>query len=516
MILRRAYGGLNVLRTQALAFWEIWPLAGLALAMTLVYLRAPHVIGLPYDDSYISLTFARNLAEHGFLTFDGREASAGATSVLHVAVLAVPIKLGLSPVHASLAAGIVAQIGLVLATYWLAWTIFRDRLTAALAGFSIAVMGYVVADALNGMETSLFLLVSTAAAAALFGARNERGMLAAGVLAALAVLCRPEGGLLVAAMGLYYAVDPERAGPLLSPGSLRRLILLGAPALLTLVALSIFYGAATGSLAPGTASAKLQFFREFDAPLRIRFDMTLAALGNFSGPVLPWLALAGYGASRRQALVFAFFWCAFFVLYLMLFPGGLGHYWYRYMHVFLPPIAVFASAGAVSLLRGRSFRAWDVVPIALIGSMLAGAMVLQYNSFRNHYADDVTVNEQRQVGLARYLSETVPPGDTIATHDIGAIGYFSGRELIDLVGLINPDAVDYHDGRRLREYVDSVQPDYIVVLPSWEDRYLQLGLTKDPALFELIAVFDTPGREPFIVYRTHYESRLPVGVTRPP
>src|SRR4029077_20186478 len=101
-------------------------------------------------------------------------------------------------------------------------------------------------------------------------------------------------------------------------------------------------------------------------------------------------------------------------------------------------------------------------------------------------------------GLARYLRDTVPPGDTIATHDIGAIGYYSDRKGIDLVGLVNSDAVDYHKGRRLREYVDKVQPDYIVVLPSWEDRYLQLGLTKDPLLFEQIAVFPAPGREPFI------------------
>jgi hypothetical protein len=490
-------------RTWLLSYGELLPLMGLALALTLAYLLTAPVFGLPFDDSYISLLFARNLANHGFLTFDGESASAGATSLLHVAILALPIKLGAEPVKASVATGVVLHLALVPAVYWLARVIFRDRLASALAGASVAVMGYLAFDALNGMETTLFLLVSTLAAAAFLSARDDRRLLLAGALGALAVLSRPEGVLLIGAMALYDLLDPAREEPLVSPGTARRLALLGAPGAAALLGLALFYWATTGSFTPGTATAKLLFFREFELPLQTKFEMANGGVGNFIAPVLPWLALAAFGARRREALLFALFWAAFIVMYFALFPGGLTHYWYRYQHVFLPPIAVFAAGGLVSLARGRAFRTADLLATGLVGVVLVGAVAFQYESFRDNYAEDMELSQGRQVAMARYLNELVAPGESVATHDIGAIGYYTEREVIDLVGLVNPDVIEYHDGRRLWAYVDQARPDYLVAFPSWDRFFLHLGIEDAPQLFEEVRVFPG-GVEPFVVYRVHY------------
>ena len=489
--------------SHALARWEIWPLAGFAFALTLVYLEAASTLGLPFDDGYISLQFARNLADHGFLTFDGETASAGATSLLHVAVLAVPIKLGVEPVKASVSVGIALHLSLVLSVYWLGWSIFKDRIVASLSAASVGVVGYLVLDALNGMETTLFLTVSTAALATFFSARSERALLATGVLVAFAVLTRPEGVLLLGAIGLYYIVDPKREETLITLPAVRKMALLAGPTAIVLAGLAVFYWSTTGSFTPGTATAKLLFFREFEGSFQGKYGAAQGGVANFIAPILPWLALAAFAVRRREALVFAFFWVAFIIMYYALFPGGLTHYWYRYQHIFLPAIIVFGSAGLVSLVRGRAFRLWDVVSAGVVGVVLLAAVALQYDAFRNHYAFDVNLNDSRGVALATYLRVEVPPGATIATHDIGAIGFYSDREVIDLVGLIEPEAVDFHDGRRLREYVDDVQPDYIVVFPSWEDHFLRIGLTEDPELFEQIRSFPG-GVEPFVVYKTHY------------
>lgn len=490
-------------RSWLLAYWELLPLAGFALALTLVYLLSAPVFGLPFDDSYISLQFARNLARYGFLTFDGETASAGATSLLHVAILTVPIKLGVEPVKASVAVGVILHVSLVPVVYWLGWTIFKDRLVAVLSGASVGIIGYLAFDALNGMETTLFLVVSTAAAAAFLGAKDERGFLVAGVLAALAVLTRPEGVLLLGAMGLYYLVNPGREESVASLPTARRLALLAGPSAAALIGLALFYWATTGSFTPGAATAKLLFFREFDQSLQFKFNLARNGLVDFLAPVLPWLALAAFAVRRRETLLFAFFWVAFILMYYMLFPGGLTHYWYRYQHVFLPAIVVFGSAGLVSLVRGWKFRAWDILSAGVVGAVLLGAVVFQYENFRNHYAYEVNLNETRQVGLARYLRDVVPPNGTIAAHDIGAISFYSEREVVDLVGLVNPDVIDYHDGRRLREYVDRVQPSYIVVFSSWEQAFLRLGLLDEPKLFEEVRVFPG-GVGSFVVYRTHY------------
>lgn len=486
--------------------WEVAPIAAFALAVALVYLYSASELALPFDDSYISLHFARNLAAHGFLTFDGENASGGATSLLHVLLLALPIKLGVDPVRTSVGLGLLLHVALVPAVYWLGWTVYRDRLAASIAAVSIGAIGYLALDALNGMETTLFLLVSTLATAAFLRAlraSNEQAYLVAGALAALAVLTRPEGGLLLAAMVAYYAADPEREGALPSWQSVRRLAALAAPSVLVLAALAIFYWVTTDALTPGTATAKLYFFREFEGSLNGRFNVAQAAVANFIAPLLPWLALAAFGIRRREALLFALFWVGFILLYYMLFPGGLGHYWYRYQHIFLPALAVFAGGGLASLLRGRNWRPWDVAFAGAIGVVLLAAVAFQAESFRNHYAFEIDLNVARQIAIAQELEAISSPGETIAAHDIGAIGYFTDREVIDLVGLINPDVVDYHEGRRLRAYVDEVRPDYIVIFDSWW-QLLRLELERDPETFEELFVSQPDLREPFRVYRTHY------------
>lgn len=328
-------------------------------------------------------------------------------------------------------------------------------------------------------------------------------MLLAGVLAALAVLSRPEGVLVLGAMALYYAIDPDRELPLLSTAHARRLAALCGPSAALLIGLAVFYGVTTGSVTPGAATAKLFFFREFDLPLQTKFSMTQAGVGNFIAPILPWLALAAFGVRRREALLFAVFWAAFVIMYYALFPGGLTHYWYRYQHVFLPAIAVFAAGGLVSLVRGRTFRVWDALAGGLVGVVLLGAVLFQYESFRDNYVHEVALNEGRQVGLALFLRDTMAPGETVATHDIGTIGYFSEREVLDLVGLVNPDVVDYHDGRRLWQYIDQERPEYLVVFPSWDDFFLKLGVAEAPQVFEELRVFPG-GFEPLVVYRVHY------------
>lgn len=491
-------------RSWLLRHGEVLLAMGLALGLTLVYLQSADVVGLPFDDSYISLQFARNLAEHGFLTFDGETASAGATSLLHVAIMAVPIKLGAAPVKVSLAVGIASQMALVAAVYWLAWSIFRERWTAVLAAISIGIMGYLALDALNGMETTLFLLMTTGAAAAFFSAKSWQGYLTAGVLVALSILTRPDGVLLLAAMGLFYVITRDSPIIQLTSEDLRRLAMIVLPSVLVLIGLASYYGVTTETITPGTATAKLYFFRQFEQSYLQRYDWAQGGVANFIAPVLPWLVLAGFAIRRREAVLFALFWVEFIIMYFMLFPGGLWHYWYRYQHVFLPPLAVFGAAGLLSLVRGRTWRKTEVVAGAAIGLVLVGLTAFQYENFRNHYMFEISVNEGRQVGIAEFLRDEAPPDVAIATHDIGAIGYFSQRDVIDLVGLVNPEVIDFHVGRQLREYVDDVRPGYIVVLDLWEDLFLRIGLADNPELFEPVRVFPGGRDGPFTVYLTHY------------
>ncbi len=71
-------------------------------------------------------------------------------------------------------------------------------------------MPYTALDAGNGLETSLFMALVAFVGAGLFMWKTRIGRLVTGVLIALAILTRPEGGFLLPAVAIYAWVDrPE-------------------------------------------------------------------------------------------------------------------------------------------------------------------------------------------------------------------------------------------------------------------------------------------------------------------
>ena len=111
--------------------------------------------------------------------------------------------------------------------------------------------------------------------------------------------------------------------------------------------------AVTGEFS-GTATVKLQFFREFALPLETRIALGGDQMGLFYGPMWSMVGLAIVGASnRREALIVSLFFLPIIVIYLLLFPGSMYHYFFRYQHPILPFIAVFAAGGAYRLLVSR-------------------------------------------------------------------------------------------------------------------------------------------------------------------
>jgi hypothetical protein len=89
---------------------------------------------------------------------------------------------------------------------------------------------------------------------------------------------------------------------------------------------------------------------------------------------------------------------------------------------------------------------------------------------------DVAVIETEMVVTAHWINEETDAEAIIAAHDIGALGYFSERELLDLAGLITPDVIPFiRDEYELKRYLDQNQADYLVTFPDWYP-YLINGL----------------------------------------
>jgi len=99
-----------------------------------------------------------------------------------------------------------------------------------------------------------------------------------------------------------------------------------------------------------------------------------------------------------------------------------------------------------------------------IGFVLLGFWVLGALS----YGQDVAIIESEMVDTAVWVAENTNSNGLVAAHDIGALGYFGKRKLLDLAGLISPDVIPFiRDEKRLASYLDQRKTEYLVTFPNW-------------------------------------------------
>ena len=74
---------------------------------------------------------------------------------------------------------------------------------------------------------------------------------------------------------------------------------------------------------------------------------------------------------------------------------------------------------------------------------------------------------------AAWVAENTEPDAIIAAHDIGALGYFGNRKLIDLAGLVSPEVIPFiRDEGQIAAYLNEQEADYLVTFPGW---YSEVG-----------------------------------------
>jgi hypothetical protein len=84
------------------------------------------------------------------------------------------------------------------------------------------------------------------------------------------------------------------------------------------------------------------------------------------------------------------------------------------------------------------------------------------------YAEDIAIIESEMVATAQWIQDNTAPNALIAAHDIGALGYFSQRDIVDLAGLISPDVIPFiRDETRLKNFLESQEVDYLMTFPAW-------------------------------------------------
>jgi hypothetical protein len=136
-----------------------------------------------------------------------------------------------------------------------------------------------------------------------------------------------------------------------------------------------------------------------------------------------------------------------------------------------------------------------------------------------YYQNRVTYQDQthhitlRQVRTALWLRDNTPENSIIATHDVGAIAFYSNRKIVDVAGLINPEYINQlHEKNYALLMTDNMKKQsvtHIAFLKEWYQVSNQAPIfTTGDKNFEIMEVYK------FIPGKTHILSNEVNGMNR--
>jgi hypothetical protein len=498
--------------------------------------------GFPLDDSWIHLHFARNLAAGAGFSYNPGIPVAGSTAPLWTLLLGAGAVVASPSLAMAKAIGILATLAAALVTRRaaLAWGARGD--VALVGSIALLWMGPVVWGALSGMEVSLAALL---VAAALLAHAHEHALVAA-ACAALAVLARPEALLVVPFL--------VAARPL----TIRRVAVFAVVTIVVVAPAVLFSLWTAGTPYPATAAAKVEgglvgWLGGVREPAALTFVRRPLA---FFTEWIVWLTTIHWLLPIALAPALVLVWrragraLGVVTLALIAHPLGMallapyrgpafqeGRY-----SIHLLPLAVLVLAVALGS-RGRggvgvpdqrsgtpSSRprleeprsgervtepvrdphtptapaprryAW-VGSVALVLWLALAGVALVPAATR--YAWAVQNINAMQVHLGHWVDAKLPKTARIALNDIGAITFFSRREIIDLMGLVTPDIIPYR--RRgesgVMEYVAETCPEYVIIFPAWFPRLAASRETLEPIYRIRLERNEVAGAAEMVVYR---------------
>jgi hypothetical protein len=219
--------------------------------------------------------------------------------------------------------------------------------------------------------------------------------------------------------------------------------------------------------------------------------------GFLIAPGFVYLVWDSWQMRRWVAIAAAIWWLGFTFIYAVSLPVTYQHA--RYLIPAMPVFYVLGGAGSYKLVnkmsssvRSRLLRfAWiSTIILVLVAFWVQGALA---------YGEDVAIIESEMVTVGHWIADHTPPDSLIAAHDIGAIGYYGNRSMLDLAGLISPEVIPFiRNESHLATYLDRQGADYLVTFPEW---YPQLSSLAQP-VFQTQANFSiNAGGENMVVYK---------------
>ena len=425
-----------------------------------------------YDDPFILYRYAEHVAIGIGWEFNPRgETDNAVTSALVVVLLATGRVLGVGVERGSDLLFFGSMLGAALFT-WRFLVGAGLRVAGPIA--ALLMVSSPVLISFWGMESALVLLF---VAAALYCAGSGRSSILVGALLGLLVATRPDMAVVgVSLVAMWFLVGADRRRGF---AEWRGLLVGGLVPVGLLLILNLVV---TGSAVPSTLAAKMAqmqsgwwpgYIGEGWATIRSLHALD-ASLAGLWVAALVGAALVGFVSGIRNPQLWrtvatlALASVALVVIYGVLFEVP-AYSWYYVIPFY--SMLVLASVGvdsALSTLTAREVGRWATIGALGVAVVSVGFVAANRGplDFRQDY---------RVVG--EWLRDNTAPESTVAALEIGIIGWYSQRDMVDYLGLLDSDANAAIARSDFRWWPHHYQPDYWVTMGPGID----LGMDREYA-----------------------------------
>jgi hypothetical protein len=411
------------------------------------------IYGFSFDDSWIHVQYARTIFEGTPWEYAQGIPSTGSSGPLWSVLLAPIFLFGSS--HDAIVTSVLTISGIlfIIDTFLVGEIVKQHTGRWQYAVFGQVIFVLVPRNAglmLSGMETPLGMMMILLAL--LFLPRPEwKYDILLGVVVGFAYLCRPEF-VLLAALCL-----PVRSLAVLYRDSNRKRRFLTLTAMFALAALVVLpwilhcYNT-TGLPLPDSYYSKMRW----------GVNQEMIDLWNYFWfvawfPTEPYLLLSFVGGGvllvlKRKPYELIMI-SSLYALYRLTMPSMSFLFAARYLVPLFDIMAIAFTCG-IALIVEHLFKLkhfqnvadpdFTVLATIVVTFILFTPSIVSSIGYVDHHANQTKNIEEMQVHLSLWIRNNMPENATIATYDVGAIGYFAHGIVLDLYGLVTPVVLHNH------------------------------------------------------------------------
>ncbi len=407
--------------------------------------------GFQLDDALIYQRYVRNLFDGYGLVYNQGELFNALTSSLHT-YFTIVASFIVGNVHSASIILAAIFMALTLSVFTLVFSRYESIYFVLFGAIFMAVFPYFYLT--YGMETPLFIFFI--GLCLYFFEKEDNFWL--GIACALLLLLRSEGVFLILAMAIEH-FRQKRPFPKLSYFILP-LLIIGAS-----YSFNKFY---YGHFLAETAAAKLTqgqsgLWGEWPAFKYVGYQFGWFFSNSkllLSGLIV--LSFCGVLSLRLKSLnVISISFLFFYTLFFVVFNIPNYHWYYAPYYAF----AFFYTGLGIAWLTRNFLSAKDIVfkTMGIVAISVAIPLLLYSSLMVTHSKADIGGTARPYQIIGQWLKDNTPDDAKVALIEIGTVGWYSDRYIIDILGLVNPLNAKFLGERNFSAWLHHYSPDYILI-----------------------------------------------------